>query len=293
MMSTESGPVKRSQPLETWNIFPPTPHTPRHLKSPNRPRKPKFDSDSDGEKPGPVVYIARSPVQPGNAVSIPLRPAPLTPRENLTPTHVPQTSVHARKKARLSSSEPFAKSLAGDLVPSSQSDESEMAPLQTPVVRDARTIKKTVDEWRQKASSPAPVCTNNSFDDSAMDIDGDVPLDSVASTSTMHSSSSSKAPTRPASSAFGGEDTLFNLRRSLSASPIALDPETKAARIIADIKAKAYAASLLEQPDSPVAEFKEDLSDSSDEEDCILWSPSKGRGKQYVFSLTETRYIFT
>lgn len=67
-------------------------------------------------------------------------------------------------------------------------------------------------------------------------------------------------------------------------TPIALDPVTKAARIIADIKARAYAATLLSPESSPSLEFKDELSDSSDDE-MLPFVPVPVKGKRYSYRL--------
>jgi hypothetical protein len=59
------------------------------------------------------------------------------------------------------------------------------------------------------------------------------------------------------------------MQRSLPATPVALTEASKTAKIIAEIKAKAYAAALSSPEDSPVGEFRE-LEDSSDEEELFV-----------------------
>ena len=63
-------------------------------------------------------------------------------------------------------------------------------------------------------------------------------------------------------------------------TPIALDPTTKAAQIITDIKARAYVAALLSPETSPSFEFKDELSDSSDDE-MLPFVLVPGKGKRY------------
>jgi hypothetical protein len=58
------------------------------------------------------------------------------------------------------------------------------------------------------------------------------------------------------------------LQPSLPATPVALTEASKTAKIIADIKAKAYAQALSSPEDSPLGELRE-LEDSSDEEDLF------------------------
>ncbi|KAF8070514.1 hypothetical protein FPV67DRAFT_1756091 [Lyophyllum atratum] len=216
-------------------------------RSPGRQRKSVFDSDSDVEKPAPAVYILRSPVRPASVVDAPISAStPLRATENLRHTS-PQIRTNPKKKQRLSSPEPCS-----ELVPTSQSDEFEMVPTHSPH-RDPGLVKRSVDEWRHSAVSlPA---LNDVFNDWK-----DVPASTLESTPPPPDRLSSLSP--------------------LPESPMVLDPTTKAAQIIADIKARAYADTLSNRPETPVREFKDELSDS--DEEILPDSPTIGRGKSNV-----------
>ncbi|RDB24989.1 hypothetical protein Hypma_007853 [Hypsizygus marmoreus] len=265
----------RSRSPDMRGIASPSSRSGRNTAS-GRQRKSKFDSDSDAEKPGSAVYISRSHVRSDSEANTPIpTPAPLRSTENLTYNHS-QDRENTRKKARLSTPDPAVLSIAGDLVPSSQSEELELAPTRPPM-RDPRLVQRNVNKWRQNARSPSPP---SFFNDVPMDVDsGDV----FSSTSNSGVNSALDVTKSECGLSQGQTPPPQPGRPSslspLPPSPTALDPETKAARIIAEIKRKAYDESLLSQPDSPIAEFKEDLSDSSDEDNYLLLSPSRGRGK--------------
>ncbi|GLB37490.1 hypothetical protein LshimejAT787_0405410 [Lyophyllum shimeji] len=212
--------------------------------SPGRQRRSVFDSDSDVEKSAPAVYLLRSPVRPASVADAPT-PAPLRARENLTQPSS-QINTNPKKKQRLSSPEP-----CGELVPTSQSDEFEMAPAHS-TQRDPALVKRSVDEWRHNAVSDPASLSDNPFKESP-----NIPTVTLEGTPPPPNRLSSLSP--------------------LPASPMVLDPTTKAAQIIADIKARAYAESLRNRPETPVREFKDELSDSDD--DMLPESPIRGRGK--------------
>ncbi|KAG6832609.1 hypothetical protein H0H92_014445 [Tricholoma furcatifolium] len=133
--------------------------------------------------------------------------------------------------------------LGAELVPTSQSDEREMF-INSPR-REPTKVKQTSHEWRRDATSTPSFFSNDVFTDSL-----DAP-----------------APVKP----------------PLPPSPQMLDPKTKAEQIIADIKAKAYAESMKNRPETPVREFKDELSDSDD--DMFPDSPMKGKGKVVASAL--------
>ena len=62
--------------------------------------------------------------------------------------------------------------------------------------------------------------------------------------------------------------------------PIVLDPTMKVPQIIVDIKARAYAATLLSSETSPSFEFKDELWDSIDDE-MLPFVLVPGKGKRY------------
>jgi hypothetical protein len=161
--------------------------------------------------------------------------------------------------------------------------------------RDPELIKQHVNEWRQMAVLSAPAVGMNTFgDDMQMDVDpiATSPLPSPGSSgptlNTKAEPRTSRASMLLASPMFGRGDTPPPIARSSSLSPLPpspeiLDPETKTAQIIAQIREKAYAMSMSSPLDSPTPEFEEELDDSSDDDDIILWSPTKGRGKQMKY----------
>ncbi|KAF5380445.1 hypothetical protein D9615_004477 [Tricholomella constricta] len=224
--------------------------SPRPSSGARQQRKSIFDSDSDVEQPAPAVYILRSPARPTSAgTTLISSPAPLRATENLT-THSSHIRSNPKKKQRLSSPEPCS-----ELVPTSQSDELDMAPTHSPQ-RDPLLVKRSVDEWRHSAISAPSLLVDDVFVDSPN-----------KSAFNLHT-------TQPS------PDRMSSLS-PVPASPKALNPTTKAAQIIADIKAKAYAESLQNRPETPVREFKDELSDSSDDE-MLPESPIRAKGKSTI-----------
>ncbi|KAG6845920.1 hypothetical protein H0H87_000726 [Tephrocybe sp. NHM501043] len=220
---------------------------------PARTRKTVFDSDSDVEMHAPSVLAFRSSPCPTSSASLTISsPIPLRARENLTPAS--QTRSNPRKKQRLSSPEQ-----GSELVPTSQSDELEMAPAVS-LQRDPRQIKRSVDEWRHNAIS----VTDDVFDDSPS-----VPSFDFGCTPPRDETVTTASPIPP--------------------SPLALNPNTKAEQIIAEIKARAYTESQRNRPETPVRTFKDELSDSDeDEDDLFPASPMKGKGKSASAMLGST-----
>ena len=270
-------PLKRPHSSHTQNIALRSPRSPRHgVKSPvgtPRSRKSKFDSDSDHDKPDSVVYLSKS-VRPVSACSLPVQVAPFSPKENLTYLSQ-QIKSDPKKKPRLSSPE---QSLCEDFVPGSQSDEWDMIP-QLAYPTHPQIATQNIGGWLQSVSLPSAEVPNNGFDGMHMDVDAD-----ISSSPSFMGSTSSTLPTSV------HEDTPPPANRTsslspLPASPMVLDEGARSAQIIADIKAKAYAASMDSPLDSPPVQFKEELDDSSDEEDLFSFSPTNGKGKRYTFSL--------
>lgn len=111
-------------------------------------------------------------------------------------------------------------------------------------------VKQSVEEWRHNAAS----------------------ADSL---------SPEKVPSNVPSLIVEGSPSSSDIQIPSSPSiPQALDPITKAERIIADIKARAYAATLQNQSETPAREFKDELSDSDD--DIFPETPMKGKRKAYA-----------
>ncbi|KAG5648504.1 hypothetical protein DXG03_003115 [Asterophora parasitica] len=214
-------------------------------------RKAKFDSDSDQEPPALAVYVLRSPApQTAPGATAMAAPAPLRATENLTQSRS-SPNFNPTKRLRLSSPEPCS-----ELAPTSQSDEVDMVPRTYPQ-RDPLYVKRSVDEWRHSAMATPKVVLDN--DNVFMD------KPAPARESLPHDEMSSLSPLPP--------------------SPKALNPTTKAEQIIAEIKARAYAATHQIRSETPVREFKDELSDSSDD-DMLPESPIRAKVKRYATSLS-------
>ncbi|KAG6900266.1 hypothetical protein C0993_000719 [Termitomyces sp. T159_Od127] len=214
--------------------------------SPGRSRNPVFDSDSDLEGSAPAVYIFRSPPPSAFAADVAVS-APVHLRATEDISHSSQIRIHPKKKRRLSSPEPCS-----DLVPTSQSDELEISPAHLPQ-RDPTQVQQIVEEWRHNAASATSLLPEK-------------PFFNVPSPIGEGSPSSDDVGIPP-----------------LPSTPQALDPTTKAERIIAEIKARAYAATLQNQSEISVREFKDELSDSDD--DVFPESPIKDKRKAVATTL--------
>lgn len=228
--------------------------------------------------------------------------------ENLTSCKSP--SRRSPKKARFDEDDPDA-----ELIPSSQSDEQELA-LPKMTKKDPEDIKESVNKWRQEAvpeGSPTP-------DEWAMDVDDDVHMTDVdlvnnpVSTRSsplqtseeevcaglLSSANNSTVPTTPPSPAPFATRSKTPPRPSIDAgyhvllpvTPVAQDTESKTAQIIAQIKAKALAATASSADESGSRLVFKELSDSSsdgEEEDFLdIWPVKKahqGKGKRYAATL--------
>ncbi|KAJ6499214.1 hypothetical protein C8R45DRAFT_108118 [Mycena sanguinolenta] len=237
-------------------------------------RKAKLDSDSEVEPMDVVVHIPRSSQRgraSGAAASVSVKPTPISDKENLT--QVPQPAP-LRKKPRISSPEPrlpspeppIASSDPGELisVPSSQSDEQEEMVLRVSA-RDRGVVMEEVVRWRNEAHSP--ISLPRSEPEENMDVD-------APSYDNIVIDEPPALVFTPESSPEPQEQPLLltpqqpRMLPSLPATPVALTQDSKTAKIIAEIKAKAMAEVLSSPENSPVLEFKE-LEDSDDEEDFL------------------------
>lgn len=269
-----SNTVKRSHSPDIQNFASLSPQKSPTRNPRSRKPKSKFDSDPDHDKPDSVVYISKS-ARPGSASA---QVAPFSPKENLTLAPL-QVKSNSRKKLRLSPPEPFSKSLVQDFVPSSLSDE-DMVPKQISWT-DPQVAKQNVDEWLWSTSMSSTERLDCGFDDISMDVDVDRPFPSPSS------KPSPALVTSPSSTFFASTlcdhtPPLVNRPSSLSplpSLPVVLDKDARSAQIIADIKAKAYAASMSSPLDSPPAQFKDELDDSSDEEDLFSFTPIKRKSE--------------
>ncbi|KAJ6593986.1 hypothetical protein B0H19DRAFT_1246705 [Mycena capillaripes] len=253
----------------------PTKHSAKHSAAPkfSFKRKAKLDSDSEIEPIDAVAHIPRSPTRTrASASTIPtsLKPSPFSDKENLT--HQSPQVQPVRKKPRMSSPEPrlpspeppIAASDPGELVPSSQSDEQDEILLRGPA-RDPVAVMEDVDRWRNDARSPASLPMSEPEENMDVDMDPDDMIAVDETPAAVFTPESLKPQQQPLLLT----PQQPRVQRSLPVTPVALTEASKTAKIIADIKAKAYAAALSSPEDSPLGELKE-LDDSSDEEDLLL-----------------------
>lgn len=270
-------------------------------------RKKKFESDSD-ISPGNSIIMVRprttasstAPVSPRRS---PMKPAPvihglLTSKETIT-SPCKSSGKHLRKKTRFDEQRD---SEGVDLVPSSQSDEQELA-LPKPVKKDPEDIKVMVKKWRKETAPPDPPLPVDG--DWKMDVDIDVPpvpdtnmqyfsnmdpgklipksgVDSspylssetevktgLLQQSSANTSADLEASTLPFASTSAGAITplLVDTAEDPPPTPVALDAASKMDQIIAQIKENALAATL-SSPDEPDQLLMyQQFEDSSDEEE--------------------------
>ncbi|KAH7913893.1 hypothetical protein BJ138DRAFT_1144969 [Hygrophoropsis aurantiaca] len=274
------------------------PHSPEHQdtisyattvqpKTPNK-RKKKFESDSESGRPEGIVYVNKA----GSPIKIVRPPAkvPSTPLKSQSTTVLSVQGLNNPMVPFQISGTAFSPSSCSTraLLSTSQSDEIELI---LPDRNDAAIgeVNEHVQKWRQKAVVSPCSSVDKDWNNSgtAMDIDleessspHNTPVDTLspAATSPVPSEADVSAQLRvgssPASSLFSGTSPVFTSSPSASGSqplsmpvtPGALDTDTKTAQVIADIKAKAYAASLSSSDDNrPPLEFRE-LEDSDDDE---------------------------
>lgn len=157
--------------------------------------------------------------------------------------------------------------------------------------RDPELMKQTVDQWRKLATSPGDPWSKLG---DAMEVDEVVlpPFSALSFSPELASeevvlelktSGNSTCPATPmAHRVLTPPPTDPPALPALPPTPVALDAAAKAAQIIAQIKAKAYADSMSSPEDGPLPEFKEELDDSSGEEDLFPWNPlAKDERKRY------------
>ena len=212
------------------------------------------------------------------------------------------------KKARYDEEDPDA-----ELIPSSQSDEQELA-LPKMTKKDHEDIKESVNKWRQGAvpnGSSTPSEWAMSIDEDEHMVDLDLANVAVSNRSSpfqtsedevcagLASSGKSTVPTTPASPApfaTGSKTPHSSVEAGphppLPVTPVAHDAESKTAQIIAQIKAKALAATSSSRDESCSRLLFKELSDSSSEEEedfLDIWPMkriSHGMGKRYETTLT-------
>ncbi|KAF8973202.1 hypothetical protein BDZ97DRAFT_1912770 [Flammula alnicola] len=196
-------------------------------------RKNKFDSDSEVEDFDAIIYVKSTP------------------------------NLKRKKKARLSSPEATSLSEGAELVPSSQSDEEELPPTK-------------MEQSHQKGIPNSGGKPNRSPEDEDEDVSMNVDEDFFAD------SSSPLPATLPAGKLLARQesqssDLIMTPPPSDIVSeppaPVALDQASKTAKIIAEIKARAY-AKILSSPEVLPLEFNDQLDSSSDEEDFLPTLPN-------------------
>lgn len=162
-----------------------------------------------------------------------------------------------------------------ETVPGSQSDEQEMS-------QSSFSMKDLEAMKRQEASFdmdvdfdmglPSPISNPGH---SRANTGSETPVDESINTAHISTPSVRQQVTPPST----GHSTDY-LTSSPPASPVPLTAAERTAKVIADIRAKALAAVTLSSPEETPLAFKEELDDSSDEEDVDLFAPiNKGKGK--------------
>ncbi|KAL0956528.1 hypothetical protein HGRIS_002669 [Hohenbuehelia grisea] len=266
--STPAGPSSStsSRTLDTRIAEEPEPSMPSlpkpatNLKSSSK-RKIKLDDDaSDVELLDKVVCRTKTSKAPVQCL----------PPNGKTSTAIGSTA--SRKRPRLTSPE---RSTPSDIVPSSQSGELELA-VPGRKLRDSDAVKENVDKWRQESMLPSSPLTALSSEPDAMAVDfEDDPLPSFSSPSPSSeaptevgietSFSTPSVPDKPSSPLFtpATPSSASSFALPLPKTPVALDPASKAAQIIARIKARAIAEAE-SSPEPPAIDI--DQNSDSDEE---------------------------
>jgi hypothetical protein len=162
-----------------------------------------------------------------------------------------QPNPRSRKKARLSSPEDSFQ--VGSLVPTSQSDEEDLASM------------------KEQAQLPTPTLENDKDMDLSLEptLDNDEDMN-ISSDNSLFSEPTSKAKStnyhsRTPNSTSHSTGQMLTPPLTVSApTPIPLDPATKTAQIIAQIKERAYAKTH-SSPEVAPLEFIDDLDESDDD----------------------------
>ena len=256
MSPPSASSLKRSR---TPDMQPSKLSTPKVVQNVKFRQRSKFDSDSESETNGVAVYVKAT-------VCVYLL------YSSQCRISFSQPNIQRRKKARLSSPESPSRSEAGNLVPSSQSDEDELFRLGAEPV----PAKNGLD-YPQKSSLPLTPSVRND----GMDVDED--LFSNRQLPSESASSASKSITHKSSSPF---DQILTPPVSdplpLPPTPVALDAASKSAKIIAEIKARAYANSM-SSPETVPFEFDDELESSSDEDDLLTMPNIIPKSMQVLF----------
>ncbi|TFK75383.1 hypothetical protein BDN72DRAFT_874597 [Pluteus cervinus] len=222
-------------------------------------RKSKPDSDTEMD---PLDVLGAHSATQAPPSSLPTT-IPLSSRENLM-WNASQRKTSRYKKARLSPPLTASASEKGELVPTSHSSEREELLHPVPQ-RDVRSVIEHVDTWRKLASLPSPSSPKSTPDMQTIEVDIILP-EAPDVSENPHTPVASSCPSTPI--------LPFALTPPLTSSPdllprvptpVTLDAASKAAQIIADIKARVY-ASAPSSPEPERPEFNEELDDDSDDE---------------------------
>lgn len=224
-----------------------TPEVSSHVKSSSMAKHPSPAKPSGKRKAkfgvDSVPGISTSALVVSRSSRGPVPPTPLSPK-----------NADARKKMRLSSPE----TSSVDEVPGSVSGEEEMAP-EPRIVRDVAVSNRSVTKWREQSSPP--------------NLSDNMDIDEV-----------SACPSEAEKFAFDPErDTTppyQQLTPPETTTKTPLDTAAKTQQLIAEIKAKAFAA----VRSSPTAKehrpFKDTLSDDESEDELLPAAiKTKGKGK--------------
>ncbi|KIJ18779.1 hypothetical protein PAXINDRAFT_179422 [Paxillus involutus ATCC 200175] len=270
-------------------------NTPPKFKSPNK-RMKKFESNSESEPPQGVIYVT-------SPFSSPRKPLARHPLSSATPNR----SASIQGLAASPSLNPVASpsESSKQVVYSSQSDEIELV---LPVLEssDRGKVKEDVQRWRHKTFEYSGSLLSQARDDTmelvplppspsrcspAASVGGPSPhSDATAHIRSVTTSDSStvlpETPFLPATCLPSPPDTTE--APPLPPTPQPLNKESKTAKLIADIKARAYAANHFSNDEKPL-QFRE-LEDSDDDDlDDDFLPIGKGKGKRSAYSNSDVR----
>jgi hypothetical protein len=267
---------------------PVTPRQPTAKPLPPAKRRKKFESDSDDEYiPDTVVHVRPPNTRRTLAriAMIPGTPPKVSPQaiENLSKSSARTASSKKRRLSRPTRDTSLLHPPNADdgrlRVPSSQSDEHELVLPPLYALKEREELKEHIEYWRQEAVQPSaqeetPLWTAPFLHaETEMDTTS-LPFDDISA-----GNSSAEVGAYLAVDEFARDTTPepVTLDR-LPATPVALDPTSKTAQIIADIKAgaaKLYAPGGASS--SPESDIPDELSSSSEEKDDDLFADIRGK----------------
>ncbi|KIK79819.1 hypothetical protein PAXRUDRAFT_262000 [Paxillus rubicundulus Ve08.2h10] len=265
--------------------------TPPKLKSPNK-RMKKFESNSESEPPQGVIY-ATSPHSSR-------KPRARHHLSSATPNR--STSIQGLAASQsLCNINPIASPSGSSkqVVYSSQSDEMELV---LPVLESSNLgkVKEDVQGWRHKTFESSGLSLSQAQNDTtkpallpfsplrcspAVSVCGPSPHSDATAhirsvTGSDNSTVLSETPFYQATCLPSPSDT--NEAPPLPPTPQPLDKESKTSKLIADIKARAYAASHFSNDEKPL-QFR-DLEDSDDDDLDDFLPIGEGKGKRSAYS---------